>query len=447
MNLKFSMFNLVDEVEPGVYSFYNAKNGRHAMLRLEESYKDIVLSGDNEKINLLQEDVRKQLIEFGFIVECDHDELEELRQLSIADQKNKYSGLCLTVLPTLKCNFCCPYCFEDERAISSDCFMSKETQDNVVKFTEEKFAAGVRGDMHVKWFGGEPLLAEDIIFNLSARLKKVAESYDSNYRAIMMTNGYHLDKLTEKHIKDLSLYAIQITLDGPEHIHNKRRVARNGDNTFKRIITNIERMVKFFDGIVIRINADRTNAPYIPELFEYLYERGISEVCKRIYLGYVDTEVGRYSVESQCASLLNKEDIEYIYSIVSAGLVQKNIAHVEFLSHPRFLSVACDAQIKNYYVIDPEGFVFKCGSDATIRERSLFNINTRTEINPEREKLFLDFSARSDDRCKNCAQLPVCNGGCVAKYLDINTQDIQHCWPFCHVMRPNLLKIARRNIK
>lgn len=64
------------------------------------------------------------------------------------------------------CNFDCPYCFEDHFAGK----MSEEVQDDVVALAERMLEASGTKDLHVTWFGGEPLLAPDIIESLSARL-------------------------------------------------------------------------------------------------------------------------------------------------------------------------------------------------------------------------------------------------------------------------------------
>ena len=37
---------------------------------------------------------------------------------------------------------------------------------------------------------------------------------------------------------------MQITLDGPPHIHNQRRIPRNGEPTFERIVSGIENFLQ-----------------------------------------------------------------------------------------------------------------------------------------------------------------------------------------------------------
>ena len=94
----------------------------------------------------------------------------------------------LTICPTMGCNFNCPYCFEDHFARK----MSASVQDDVVALAGRMLDASRTKDVHVTWFGGEPLLAPDVIESLSGRLMALAEERGGRYEASIVTNGYLL---------------------------------------------------------------------------------------------------------------------------------------------------------------------------------------------------------------------------------------------------------------
>jgi uncharacterized protein len=100
----------------------------------------------------------------------------------------KSHGVSLTICPTMGCNFDCPYCFEDH----SPGKMSAEVRDDVVALAERMLDASGSKDVHVTWFGGEPLLAPDVIESLSERLMTLVEERGGEYRASIITNGYLL---------------------------------------------------------------------------------------------------------------------------------------------------------------------------------------------------------------------------------------------------------------
>lgn len=69
----------------------------------------------------------------------------------------------LIIMPTEQCNFRCKYCYE----LFEKGKMSKEIQDKLVTFVErhlDEFRA-----LNVEWFGGEPLLALDVITYMSEK--------------------------------------------------------------------------------------------------------------------------------------------------------------------------------------------------------------------------------------------------------------------------------------
>ena len=106
----------------------------------------------------------------GFLVDEDEDEVGRLREQAISWANdiaygNVPTSLEVVVDVTSACNFSCPYCFQDRR----EGHMSPEVQDALVRFVESRLTTGRYDHLGIEWFGGEPLLAPDIIEHLSAR--------------------------------------------------------------------------------------------------------------------------------------------------------------------------------------------------------------------------------------------------------------------------------------
>lgn len=137
----------------------------------------------------------------------------------------------LTINPTLACNFNCEYCFESSHPVKH---MSDNIEDDIIKFIKNK---DLVNKIKVTWFGGEPLLAFKRIISLSERI--LGLGYD--YSAGMITNGYLMTEDVIRKFKDLRIRTVQITIDGNETLHNKRRALKNGGKTYNKILDNIER--------------------------------------------------------------------------------------------------------------------------------------------------------------------------------------------------------------
>lgn len=66
----------------------------------------------------------------------------------------------------------------------------------------------------VTWFGGEPLIATDVIEALSPRLISLAEERGCDYKAWVFTNGYLLDEDVVDLLLRCRVTNIHIPLDG-----------------------------------------------------------------------------------------------------------------------------------------------------------------------------------------------------------------------------------------
>ena len=140
----------------------------------------------------------------------------------------------LIILPTEQCNFRCTYCYEDFSIGTM-----KRPVVNGVKSLLAKRIPSLR-QLHIAWFGGEPLLALPIVEEISSfaqtRMQDVA---DIAYTAEMTTNAFRLDSPTAERLHGLGIRHYQITLDGPEEFHDKARVRRNGKGSFNQIWGNL----------------------------------------------------------------------------------------------------------------------------------------------------------------------------------------------------------------
>ena len=201
--------------------------------------------------------------------------------------------LLLTVAPTRSCNFACPYCFEANRAGID---MNRETEEQLVRFAE-RFQPG--HIFSVTWFGGEPLLRFGQIRRLSERFRALDFR---RYGASLITNGYLLDADKAALLDELAVREVQITLDGPEEVHDRRRTLVSGGGTFRRILENIDAL--FASGwtgrLLLRVNVDRTNAKEYHRIYEFLYAR-YSGYAKRlhVYPGIVHA-MGKENPDTAC---------------------------------------------------------------------------------------------------------------------------------------------------
>jgi uncharacterized protein len=140
----------------------------------------------------------------------------------------------LIVLPTEKCNFRCTYCYED--------FEIGRMAPAVVKGVQAllRMRAPTLDALEISWFGVEPLVAQDVVEDISRTAVELATRYASlAYKANITTNGSLLDIATAERLVGLGVTFFQISLDGPQQTHDLSRVRANGMGSFAQIWSNL----------------------------------------------------------------------------------------------------------------------------------------------------------------------------------------------------------------
>ena len=288
--------------------------------------------------------------------------------------------------------------------------MSPETQDHYMRFLEKEIGKLHPGLLSVTWFGGEPLLAPDVIRDLSGRMIALCKEKNVEYTASIITNGWFLNQKNIELLEEAQICNIQVTLDGPDAATNdKTRKLRSGGGTFARIVENL-RCIRTGIRIEVRCNLQRENADSydrVKEMVRALKEETGNPISA--YIGYLDGEISVHYTDYSAAIGMDAE--EY-----SDMLKQKE-------KHPRLLyrRTHCIAQNGAGIAVDELGNLYKCWENIGLPEESFGNLEDfgfRREPDARIENLYkyLDTAWPEDDpECMECVLLPHCLGGCPHK--------------------------------
>jgi uncharacterized protein len=135
----------------------------------------------------------------------------------------------LILFPTEQCNFRCVYCYED--------FEIGKMPDWLVEATKILISNKIPklSKLYFNWFGGEPLLAKDIVFEIAEYTFNLAKKYNCDLSGDLTTNGLLLDVKTLEKLISLKQDSFQISIDGDKESHDKTRVTRTGRGSFDKI--------------------------------------------------------------------------------------------------------------------------------------------------------------------------------------------------------------------
>lgn len=319
---------------------------------------------------------------------------------------------------TEDCNFGCPYCYEkNKRSVD----MSPETMDRLMEFI--KGFAPLQ-QLNIVWFGGEPLMRFDIIRELTRRF----QSLGIPYKSAIITNGWLLTEKVTAVLDELNIEMIQVTIDGPSDIHNKKRFHLVHGDSFDVIRANLDRLMleeKWQGRLKLNYIVDETNAAFYGETHDYWtgrYKAG------NVQLGatFADS-TERGSRDMGCAFDREQEIsfyLEHYPSHRGKGLRYFPGKHLS----------GCCATHQNVFVVGAEGQLYKCWDDVGKKEMEIGTIHQAPE-DLQSHSVFTRYLTGldpfDDPMCRRCFYLPICNGCPNMRYRKkFNGQSINMCTNF-----------------
>ncbi len=168
----------------------------------------------------------------------------------------------LILLPTEACNFRCVYCYES--------FQYKRMDPAVVEGVKNLLTHRVPtlNEVSISWFGGEPLLATDIMTRILEHVRELREKHPQcGLSSDATTNGYLLTPQLLSRLAGLGMNRYQISFDGPRPYHDSKRVLAGGRGTYDRIWGNLL-AIRDSDAdarITVRVHVSRENVEAMPE--------------------------------------------------------------------------------------------------------------------------------------------------------------------------------------
>ncbi len=147
--------------------------------------------------------------------------------------------------------------------------MSKNLVDAIYRYIEGLIPEKSNDKIRITLYGEEPLLAK----NKECIEYIVKEGINRNYRFRAITNGVELNHFIDL-LGESKIESLQITLDGPPSVHDKRRIGPKYPATFKLIEKNIDLALNAGAQIDIRVNVDKKNLSALAELEKFIEEKG-----------------------------------------------------------------------------------------------------------------------------------------------------------------------------
>ena len=359
-----------------------------------------------------------ELYSMGFLVDDSCDEVQNMENIRCEVIRNSSKKIAnIIIAPTLECNAHCFYCFESGHRKGK---MTIDTADALIDFLVENWNGDKLG---ITWFGGEPLLASDIIDYISKKLKERNVIFGCK----ITTNGSLFTKeIAQKAIDLWHVEKVQITIDAVGEEYNRiKNYNKDYKDAFSLVTANVETALSLGVKIKIRINFDPDKQDKALETMNYLLKRFYSSDHLKIYFAPIDED--DEIVKNISNSFDEYEEHPYI-SLIRFGrehhlyrgfpdMEDENDEYHEYDIHGLLKKlkifpspINCYATCPNVFSIAPNGDIYKCHRALGRKEYASGNIKTGVE-----EKIAYQFfcdTSLTYDECRTCSILPICQGGC-----------------------------------
>lgn len=284
----------------------------------------------------------------------------------------------LHIMPTEQCNFRCVYCYESLHLSRMSPFIIKGIKEFI------KIRSPGLKRLRLSWLGGEPLVASDIIIDISAYSKDLI-SDDCSYNFGITTNGYLLDVRKFIMLINAGITSFQIVLDGPRGLHDRARFRIENKSNLERIWYNLNEIKQLYHDfeIILRLQVTpenyRSMYDFINQLkFNFKNDKRF-KIFFKVFENIAGPNAGMFSI------LGNKTKIE-ILNRLSEHVGNDMPIHTLNADNQAYI---CYAASQNAWVIRTNGTLAKCTVALEDERNSIGRINPNGSLSLDQNKMQL----------------------------------------------------------
>ncbi len=397
----------VDEVAYDIISMYKTHT--------PDQITDFILKkyGDNEDVTA--EEVAECLSDIAELEKngklYTEDEYENLA-IDFKNNSNVIKAMCLHVAHT--CNLNCSYCFASQGKYKGDrALMSFEVGRQAFDFLVAN--SGIRKNLEVDFFGGEPLMNWDVVKQLVAYARSIEKEHNKNFRFTLTTNGVLLDdEIIDFLNKEMS--NVVLSLDGRRDVHDHFRKYYNGKGSYDDVVPKFQRLVEKRGGkdYYVRGTYTHNNTDFTEDIL-HMADLGFTELSME---PVVCAPGDPYALTENDLPKLFEQ-----YEKLAVEMIRRKKAGNGFVFYHYMIDLTNGPCIykritgcgsgTEYMAVTPWGELFPCHQFVGDPKYSLGNVWDGV-TNKSAQDEFRSCNAYTRPECKDCWAKLYCSGGCAA---------------------------------
>ncbi|MBU0753925.1 MAG: anaerobic sulfatase maturase [Planctomycetes bacterium] len=316
------------------------------------------------------------------------------------------------------CNMACGYCFYLDKSSLWPGEPKHRMQEDLLEILIRQVMDSGSPRLSFGWQGGEPTLMGLSFFEKAVSLQK-RYGRGKTVGNGLQTNGLLIDAAWTDFLTEYD-FLVGLSLDGPEHIHDRYRVQRNGQGTWKRVVDRAERMLDKGVAVNALVVVNDYSVDFPEEIYRFHKELGLT------HMQFIPVVENRVPGSDALPFALPVERFgEFLKTMFDCwwndldGL--KPATSIRYFDALLFTYVGmtppdCTLQetCGSYLVVEHNGEVYACDFYVTadwklgnLRENRLIDM-----LNAPRQQNFGEIKAALPHKCGHCPWLIYCRGGC-----------------------------------
>ena len=318
------------------------------------------------------------------------------------------------------CNLHCAYCFYFEKAALFPEQKTHRMTDEILKETVRQVMQQGGQNVSFGWQGGEPTLMGRTFFEKAVQFQN---KYGRNGQVVgngLQTNGILIDDDFAKFIADAK-FLVGLSLDGPEHVHNKYRRFIGGQPSWDKVVKSRDRLLNAGAEVNALVVVNDYSVLHLQDIYKYHKKSGINFMQ---FIPCVEpdptqpTKAAPFSVSAEAYGQFLCDLFDLWIQDFRYGQPTTSVRYFDSVFHSYVGLRAPECTLLNecgiYVVIEHNGDVYSCDFfvDPEWRLGNIHQDKLVDLLNSPLQNKFGAVKKNMPSECYDCKWLPYCYGGC-----------------------------------